>query len=122
MKRIYLKPYRLAFSLALGQLLIINALELLKPWPLKLIIDHVLSGKPPQWEFAQSTTARRTTLIIAHRLSTVRQADLIVVLQQGRIVEQGNFNDPLRTQGPFASLYKTQFGTHGEERKFRLVK
>ena len=64
----------------------------------------------------------RTTFIIAHRLSTVRQADLILVLRDGRIVEQGTFTELLRRHGPFASLYRTQFGLHEEERKFRLVK
>ena len=44
--RSYLKPYWPAFSFALGQVLFISALELLKPWPLKIIIDNVLNGKP----------------------------------------------------------------------------
>jgi len=64
----------------------------------------------------------RTTFIIAHRLSTVRQADLIVVMRGGEIVEQGNFFDLLRARGPFASLYQTQFGLYEEERKLRRVK
>ena len=64
----------------------------------------------------------RTTFIIAHRLSTVRQADLILVVRDGQIVEQGTFTELLRKHGPFASLYRTQFGLHEEERKFRLVK
>ena len=64
----------------------------------------------------------RTTFIIAHRLSTVRQADLIVVLQQGRIAEQGTFSELLRRRGPFASLYRTQFGLEEQVQKIRLVK
>jgi ATP-binding cassette, subfamily B, bacterial len=64
----------------------------------------------------------RTTFIIAHRLSTVRQADLILVVRDGQIVEQGTFTELLRKHGPFASLYRTQFGLHEDERKFRLVK
>ena len=51
----------------------------------------------------------KTTLIIAHRLSTVRQADLIVVLSAGEIVEQGTFAELMRQSGAFASLYRTQF-------------
>ena len=66
--------------------------------------------------------ADRTTFIIAHRLSTVRQADLIVVVRGGEIVEQGNFFELIRARGPFASLYQTQFGLSEEERKLRLVK
>jgi ATP-binding cassette, subfamily B, bacterial len=64
----------------------------------------------------------RTTFIIAHRLSTVRQADLILVVRDGQIVEQGTFTELLRKRGPFASLYRTQFGLHEQERKFRVVK
>ena len=64
----------------------------------------------------------RTTFIIAHRLSTVRQADLILVMRAGQIVEQGTFPELLRQRGPFASLYRTQFGLREEERNFRLIK
>jgi ATP-binding cassette subfamily B protein/subfamily B ATP-binding cassette protein MsbA len=66
--------------------------------------------------------AGRTAFIIAHRLSTIRQADLVVVLREGRIVEQGAFADLIRARGPFASLYRTQFGLHDRERNFRVVK
>lgn len=70
-------------------------------------LDHLMAG--------------RTTFIIAHRLSTVRQADLILVIRDGQIVEQGSFTELLRKRGPFASLYRTQFGLQEEERKFRLL-
>jgi ATP-binding cassette, subfamily B, bacterial len=56
-------------------------------------------------------TAGRTTFIIAHRLSTVRQADLILVLRYGEIVERGNFAELIHREGPFASLYRSQFST-----------
>ncbi len=64
----------------------------------------------------------RTTFIIAHRLSTVRRADQIVVLRGGEIVEQGSFTELVRRSGPFAALYRTQFGLHEPERNFRLIK
>ena len=54
-------------------------------------------------------SAGRTTLIIAHRLSTVRSADLILVLRDGRIAEQGGFAELIRRGGVFAELYNTQF-------------
>ena len=54
-------------------------------------------------------TEGRTTFIIAHRLSTVRSADLILVLRDGAIVEQGGFAELLRRGGIFAELYNTQF-------------
>jgi ATP-binding cassette, subfamily B, bacterial len=54
-------------------------------------------------------TERRTTFIIAHRLSTVRSADVVLVLRDGVIAEQGPFAELLRRGGVFADLYKTQF-------------
>ena len=51
----------------------------------------------------------RTTLVIAHRLSTIEKADMIVVMDQGRIVEQGNHSDLLKREGAYAQLYKMQF-------------
>lgn len=54
-------------------------------------------------------TTNRTTFIIAHRLSTVRNADLIIVLRSGGIVESGTFEELVNGHGAFASLYRSQF-------------
>jgi ATP-binding cassette subfamily B protein len=51
----------------------------------------------------------RTSLVIAHRLSTVREADVILVIDEGRIVEQGTHAQLLATEGLYAELYRTQF-------------
>jgi ABC-type multidrug transport system fused ATPase/permease subunit len=51
----------------------------------------------------------RTTFIIAHRLSTVRSCDRIIVLRDGGIVEQGTLPELLRRNGVFADYYRTQF-------------
>jgi ATP-binding cassette subfamily B protein len=51
----------------------------------------------------------RTSLVIAHRLSTVREADLILVLDQGRIVERGRHEELLAKGGQYAELYRIQF-------------
>lgn len=61
----------------------------------KAALDEALSG--------------RTSLVIAHRLSTVRQADLIVVLDHGRVAETGRHDDLLTRGGLYAELYTTQF-------------
>ncbi|MGN6767139.1 MAG: glucan ABC transporter ATP-binding protein/ permease, partial [Rhizobiaceae bacterium] len=48
----------------------------------------------------------RTTFIIAHRLSTVRDADLVIFLDQGRLVEAGSFNELAARNGRFAALLR----------------
>ena len=53
--------------------------------------------------------AGRTTLVIAHRLSTVREADKIVVMDQGRVVEQGRHDALIAKNGLYAQLYRLQF-------------
>ena len=56
----------------------------------------------------------RTAIVIAHRLSTVRAADLILVLEDGRIVERGRHADLLAAGGRYTELYRTQFDQPGE--------
>ena len=50
----------------------------------------------------------RTVLVIAHRLSTVRNADCIVVINDGQIVEKGSHDELLKKKGAYAALYRTQ--------------
>src|SRR5215510_15587053 len=53
-----LRPYRWVFTIAVVQVLVMGALELLKPWPLKLIVDHVLMGYPAPWPWLHSLAPR----------------------------------------------------------------
>ena len=51
----------------------------------------------------------RTSIVIAHRLSTLRDSDLIVVMDRGRIVEEGTHNELLEKKGKYYELYMTQY-------------
>jgi ATP-binding cassette subfamily B protein len=57
----------------------------------------------------ESVTEGRTSLMIAHRLSTVRNADLILVIKNGRIVEQGTHTELLSLKGYYHELYTWQY-------------
>jgi ATP-binding cassette subfamily B protein len=89
-----------------------------------LILDEPTSSVDAETEAlimagCERLMAGRTTFIIAHRLSTVRRADVILVVRDGQIVEQGSFAELIRRQGPFAALYRTQFS--GQEELKRAV-
>ncbi len=89
------------------------ARALIKNAPI-LILDEATSALDNESEsLVQASLDRlmvgRTTLVIAHRLSTVQKADKIVVLDAGKIAEQGTHEQLLRNNGLYASLYQMQF-------------
>ncbi len=89
------------------------ARALLKNSPL-LILDEATSALDTESErYIQEALGglmrNRTTLVIAHRLSTVEDADKILVLRNGRIVESGTHQELLEINGDYAALYKVQF-------------
>ena len=53
--------------------------------------------------------AGRTSFIVAHRLSTIQNADVILVMRDGHIIEQGNHEELLSKKGFYADLYNSQF-------------
>lgn len=79
-----------------------------------LILDEATSALDTQSErFLQASFEelmnKRTTLVIAHRLSTVEKADRIIVLDQGEIIEAGTHKELIQRSGHYAKLYKMQF-------------
>jgi ATP-binding cassette subfamily B protein len=88
--------------------------RLLLKQPGIVILDEATAHLDSESELAvQRALARalegRTSLVIAHRLSTVRNADLVLVLDGGRIVESGKHDDLILAGGLYAELYRTQF-------------
>lgn len=88
--------------------------------PPVLILDEATAAVDNETEAAiqrslDLITADRTTLVIAHRLSTVRHADRIVVLDHGRIVESGHHDDLIARDGAYAALWRVQAGLRPEE-------
>ncbi len=86
---------------------------LLKDAPV-LILDEATSSLDTQserriQEALNELMKNRTTLVIAHRLSTVERADCIIVLDRGRIVESGTHKELLERNGQYAALYRMQF-------------
>ncbi len=88
--------------------------------PPVLVLDEATAAVDNETEAAiqrslDRITASRTTLVIAHRLSTVRHADRIVVMEQGRIVESGEHDELLARNGAYAALWRVQTGLRPEE-------
>ena len=79
-----------------------------------LLLDEATSALDSQTELSvtqalDSLRAGRTTIVIAHRLSTIQAADVIVVMHQGRILDQGSHTELLARGGLYADLYRMQF-------------
>jgi len=88
--------------------------RLLLKAPSIVILDEATAHLDSESEVAvqralDAALAGRTSLVIAHRLSTVRDADLILVLESGRIVQRGTHAQLLAQGGLYADLYRTQF-------------
>jgi ATP-binding cassette subfamily C protein len=83
--------------------------------PQVVILDEATASLDSESEVAvqqalAEALAGRTSIVIAHRLSTVRAADAILVVEDGRIVERGTHDELLARGGRYADLYRTQFG------------
>ena len=100
--------------LSVGQRQLVSLLRVLVQKPSIFILDEATASIDPFTESQiqdaiELILARSTSILIAHRLSTVRSADRIIVLQDGAISEEGNHEKLMRDQGHYAELYNTYF-------------
>ena len=101
-------------QLSQGQKQLLCIARVMLALPPMLILDEATSSIDTRTEhriqkaFA-SMMQGRTSFIVAHRLSTIRHADVILVMREGRVVEQGTHEELLKKQGFYAELYNSQF-------------
>jgi len=101
-------------NLSQGQKQLLCIARVMLCLPPMLILDEATSSIDTRTEIKiQEAFARmmkgRTSFIVAHRLSTIREADVILVMKDGNIVEQGSHNELLMKNGFYAELYNSQF-------------
>jgi len=101
-------------KLSMGQRQLVALMRVLIQRPAIFILDEATASVDPfteeQIQEALDLILRKSTaIIIAHRLSTVRSADRIIVLRKGQIIEEGNHASLLRQGGHYAELYNTYF-------------
>jgi ATP-binding cassette subfamily B protein len=87
--------------------------------PQILILDEATSNLDTESEqliqaSMASLLAGRTTFVIAHRLSTVRRADLILLMEEGRVMERGNHEELMAARGVYHEMVMRQMESHGE--------
>ncbi len=100
--------------LSMGQRQLVSLLRVLVQKPAIFILDEATASIDPftEWQIQQGLDLilrDTTSILIAHRLSTVRAADRIIVLENGGIIEEGNHDSLLKANGHYADLYNTYF-------------
>lgn len=103
-------------SLSQGQKQLLCIARVMLSKPPMLILDEATSSIDTRTEiYIQKAFNKlmegRTSFIVAHRLSTIKEADLILVMKDGKIIEQGNHKELLKENGFYANLYNSQFAT-----------
>ncbi len=100
--------------LSMGQRQLVALMRVLMQKPAIFILDEATASIDPftEWQIQQALNLilkHSTSILIAHRLSTVKAADRIVVMEKGKIIEEGNHNGLLEQGGHYATLYNTYF-------------
>jgi ATP-binding cassette subfamily B protein len=100
--------------LSMGQRQLVALMRVLMQKPAIFILDEATASIDPftEWQIQQALNLilkNSTSILIAHRLSTVKAADRIVVMEKGRIIEEGNHEGLLNQGGHYATLYNTYF-------------
>src|SRR6185503_7286558 len=100
--------------LSMGQRQLVALMRVLMQKPAIFILDEATASIDPftEWQIQQALNLilkNATSILIAHRLSTVKAADRIVVMEKGSIIEEGNHNGLLERGGHYATLYNTYF-------------
>lgn len=100
--------------LSMGQRQLVALMRVLVQRPSIFILDEATASIDPftEWQIQQALNlilADTTSILIAHRLSTVKSADRIIVIENGRIIEEGNHKGLLEQGGHYATLYNTYF-------------
>ena len=103
-------------SLSQGQKQLLCIARIMLSKPPMLILDEATSSIDTRTEiYIQRAFNKlmegRTSFIVAHRLSTIKEADLILVMKDGKIIEQGNHKELLKENGFYSKLYNSQFTT-----------
>jgi len=100
--------------LSMGQRQLVSLMRVLVQRPAIFVLDEATASIDPftEWQIQQALNLilqRTTSILIAHRLSTVKAADRIVVIDHGRIIEEGNHEALMALGGNYAGLYNTYF-------------
>ncbi len=100
--------------LSMGQRQLVSLMRVLVQKPAIFILDEATASIDPftEWQIQQALNlilAQTTSILIAHRLSTVRSADRIIVMREGAIIEEGSHQHLMTSGGHYAELYNTYF-------------